>query len=33
VDRLLDVAERHSPYLDVFGRAIPLIPAPGSPDG
>jgi uncharacterized OsmC-like protein len=24
LDRLLDTAERHSPYLDVFGRAIPL---------
>jgi uncharacterized OsmC-like protein len=24
LDRLLDLAERHSPYLDVFGRAIPL---------
>lgn len=24
LDRLLDMAERHSPYLDVFGRAIAL---------
>src|SRR4051812_26259392 len=24
LDRLLDLALRHSPYLDVFGRAIPL---------
>jgi uncharacterized OsmC-like protein len=24
LDRLLDLAERHSPYLDVFGRAIAL---------
>lgn len=24
LDRLIDLAERHSPYLDVFGRAIPL---------
>jgi uncharacterized OsmC-like protein len=24
LERLLDLAERHSPYLDVFGRAIPL---------
>jgi hypothetical protein len=24
LDRLLAMAERHSPYLDVFGRAIPL---------
>jgi len=24
LDRLLDLAERHSPYLDVFGRAVPL---------
>ena len=24
VDRLLDLAEHHSPYLDVFGRAVPL---------
>ena len=24
LDRLLDTAERHSPYLDVFGRAQPL---------
>ena len=22
--RLLDLVERHSPYLDVFGRAMPL---------
>jgi uncharacterized OsmC-like protein len=24
LDEVLDLAERHSPYLDVFGRAIPL---------
>jgi uncharacterized OsmC-like protein len=24
VDRLLDLAERHSPYLDVFRRAVPV---------